>query len=45
MNTYIGLILGDFQVRHAECHNIADMAGVVGGPILKELVGFLFIIA
>ena len=45
LNTYFATVLGDFQVRHPNCHNIADMAGLVGGPILREVVGFLFIIA
>jgi hypothetical protein len=43
--TFFAPVLGDFQVRHPNCHNIADMAGLVGGPILREVVGFLFIIA
>jgi hypothetical protein len=30
---------------HSQCHSIADMANVVGGPVLKELTGGLFIIA
>lgn len=45
LNTYLGTILGDFQVRHFNCHNIADMAGEVGGPLFKEVIGFLFVIA
>lgn len=39
------IVQGNFRNSHAHCHSIADMAQVVGGPILKELCGGLFIIA
>lgn len=39
------IVQGNFRNRHAHCHSIADMALVVGGPILKEICGALFIIA
>jgi hypothetical protein len=39
------IVQGNFRNRHAHCHSIADMAQVVGGPILKEVVGFLFVVA
>ncbi|KAH6679074.1 putative N amino acid transport system protein [Halenospora varia] len=45
LNTYTAVIQGNFRNAHAGCHSIADMANVLGGPILKELVGFLFLIA
>ncbi|PSN64992.1 hypothetical protein BS50DRAFT_496552 [Corynespora cassiicola Philippines] len=45
INTYFAIVQGNFRNRHAHCHSIADMALVVGGPILKEIVGGLFIIA
>lgn len=45
LNTYVAIIQGDFRNRHAGCHSIADMSAVLGGPILKELVGALFLIA
>ncbi|KAF2029487.1 hypothetical protein EK21DRAFT_101107 [Setomelanomma holmii] len=35
----------NFRNSHAHCHSIADMAYVVGGPILREICGFLFIVA
>jgi len=44
LNTYMGVIMGDFRNRHAGCHSIADMAEVVGGVWLREAVGALFII-
>ncbi|PNS21536.1 hypothetical protein CAC42_895 [Sphaceloma murrayae] len=44
LNTYSGVLMGDFRNRHAGCHSVADMAFVVGGNILKELTGALFII-
>ncbi|KIW55414.1 hypothetical protein PV05_07697 [Exophiala xenobiotica] len=45
LNGYCAIIQGNFRNSHAGCHSIADMAQLVGGPILKELVGFLFIAA
>lgn len=39
------IVQGNFRNRHAHCHSIADMAYVVGGPVLREVVGFLFIVA
>ena len=39
------IVQGNFRNRHAQCHSIADMALVVGGPVLKEICGGLFIIA
>ncbi|KAG2414455.1 hypothetical protein HFD88_003646 [Aspergillus terreus] len=44
INAYGALILGDFRNRHPQCHSVADMAQVVGGPIFKEIVGFMFIV-
>ncbi|PGH12222.1 hypothetical protein AJ79_04402 [Helicocarpus griseus UAMH5409] len=44
-NTYCFVILGNFRQRRPYCHSIADMATVVGGPILKEATGILFVIA
>lgn len=45
LNTYTAVIQGDFRNNHRGCHSIADMAKEAGGPFLKELVGFLFVIA
>ncbi|KAH8658006.1 transmembrane amino acid transporter [Xylariales sp. PMI_506] len=44
LNTYCAIIQGDFRNRHAGCHSIADMAQVVGGPWLREIVGVLFLV-
>lgn len=45
LNTYFAIVQGNFRNRHAHCHSIADMAYVVGGPITREICGFLFIVA
>ncbi|KAK8042440.1 N amino acid transport system protein [Apiospora phragmitis] len=45
VNTYCAIIQGNFRNRHPECHSIVDMAHTLGGPWLKELVGFIFLIA
>jgi len=44
LNTYTGKIQGDFRNRHPGCHSIADMAEVLGGVVLKEIAGALFLI-
>ncbi|KAL2216530.1 putative N amino acid transport system protein [Thermoascus aurantiacus ATCC 26904] len=43
LNTYIAIIQGDFRNNHPKCYSIADMAQILGGVALRELVGFLFI--
>ena len=43
-NTYCFVIVGNFRERHRGCHSIADTAGVVGGPICREIAGIFFII-
>ncbi|KPI38301.1 N amino acid transport system protein [Cyphellophora attinorum] len=45
VNCYVGKIQGDFRNKHPSCHSIADMIGIVGGPIVRELFGGLYIIA
>ncbi|GAB7352105.1 hypothetical protein MBLNU459_g2604t2 [Dothideomycetes sp. NU459] len=45
LNTYTAVIQGDFRNSHPGCHSIADMAQIVGGVYVKELTGFLFIVA
>ncbi|KAH7092567.1 transmembrane amino acid transporter protein-domain-containing protein [Paraphoma chrysanthemicola] len=45
LNTYFAIVQGNFRNSHAHCHSIADMAYVVGGPIVREICGFLFIVA
>ena len=44
INTYGAIILGDFRNSQPGCHSVADMAQVVGGPVLREIVGVVFII-
>ncbi len=45
LNTYTAVVQGNFRNSHPGCHSIADMAEVLGGVVLKELVGFLFLVA
>ncbi|CAO2652315.1 Nn.00g005980.m01.CDS01 [Neocucurbitaria sp. VM-36] len=45
LNTWCALIQGQFRNNHAGCHSIADMGNVVGGKIVKELAGILFLVA
>lgn len=44
-NTYAAYIAGDFKQRHPSAHGIADMAGIIGGPVAREIANFLFILA
>lgn len=44
LNTYCAIIQGNFRNSHAGCHSIADMANVVGGLWLKEVVGVFFLV-
>ncbi|KAF8857987.1 hypothetical protein BDZ45DRAFT_409768 [Acephala macrosclerotiorum] len=45
LNTYTAMVQGNFRNAHPGCHSIADMANVLGGKVLRELVGALFLIA
>jgi hypothetical protein len=45
LNTYTAVVQGNFRNRHPGCHSIADMSEVLGGVVLKELVGALFLVA
>jgi hypothetical protein len=45
LNTYEAVIQGNFRNAHPGCHSIADMAEVMGGIVLKEAVGALFLVA
>jgi hypothetical protein len=45
INTWAALVLGRFRMRHPGCHSIADMGLLVGGPIVKEITGVLFLVA
>ncbi|RAK98893.1 putative neutral amino acid permease [Aspergillus ibericus CBS 121593] len=44
INAYGAIILGNFRTLYPQCHSVADMAQLTGGPILRELVGFMFIV-
>jgi hypothetical protein len=45
LNTYLAIVQGNFRNSHAGCHSIADMAQLLGGVVLKEVVGALFLLA
>lgn len=45
LNTYCAILQGNFRNRYPGCHSIADMAQVIGGPVVKELVGLLFTVS
>ncbi|KAI3395897.1 hypothetical protein diail_682 [Diaporthe ilicicola] len=45
LNTYCAIVQGNFRNSHAGCHSIADMAKVVGGAWLKEVVGVLILVS
>jgi hypothetical protein len=44
LNCYVGKVQGDFRNKHPSCHSVADMVGVIAGPIAKELVGALYMV-
>ncbi|PWY90831.1 hypothetical protein BO70DRAFT_425772 [Aspergillus heteromorphus CBS 117.55] len=44
LNAYGAIVLGNFRTLHPQCHSVADMAQLTGGPIFRELVGFMFIV-
>lgn len=44
LNTYCAIIQGNFRNSHAGCHSIADMAEIVGGAWLREVVSVLFLV-
>lgn len=45
LNTWCALVQGQFKVNHPGCHSIADMGQLVGGRIVKEITGILFLVA
>lgn len=45
LNTYCAQVQGQFRHNHPGCHSIADMGNLVGGKIVKELTGILFLVA
>ncbi|KAJ3531337.1 hypothetical protein NM208_g8922 [Fusarium decemcellulare] len=44
MTTYYAYVMYIFRMRYAGVHNIADAAGLMGGPIAREVAGGLFIL-
>lgn len=45
LNTWCALVQGQFRNNHPGCHSIADMGQLVGGRIVKEITGVLFLVA
>lgn len=43
--TDTAIVQGNFRNAHAGSHTIADMCYVVGGPILREICGVLYLVA
>lgn len=44
LNTYNSILFGDFKVRHAGIYDVTDVAFKIGGPVLRDLMGGLFMI-
>ncbi|RDW63758.1 hypothetical protein BP6252_11303 [Coleophoma cylindrospora] len=44
LNTYNAVLFGDFKFRHPGIYDVTDVAYVIGGPILREVMGALFMI-
>ncbi|KEZ39569.1 hypothetical protein SAPIO_CDS9472 [Scedosporium apiospermum] len=44
LTTYYAYIMYAFRMRYPGVHNIADAAGLVGGPIARELASALFLL-
>lgn len=38
------ILVGNFRQNHTTCHSIADMSMVIGGTVLKEITGILFLL-
>jgi carbon starvation protein CstA len=45
LNTWCALVQGQFRNNHPGCHSIADMGQLVGGKVVKEITGVLFLVA
>ncbi|OAL44931.1 hypothetical protein IQ07DRAFT_662444 [Pyrenochaeta sp. DS3sAY3a] len=45
LNTWCALVQGQFRNNHPGCHSIADMGQLVGGRVVKEITGILFLVA
>ncbi|KAH8200345.1 hypothetical protein TruAng_005498 [Truncatella angustata] len=44
LTTYYAYVMYIFRMRYPGVHNIADAAGVIGGPIAREVAGALFLL-
>jgi hypothetical protein len=44
LNTYNGVLFGDFKLRHPGIYDVKDVAYVVGGPVLREIMSALYMI-
>ncbi|KAG9964335.1 amino acid transporter, partial [Aureobasidium melanogenum] len=45
LNMYTALVLGDYRLKHTQCHMLADMMGNIWGRVGRELVGVQIIVA
>ncbi|KAF4471294.1 neutral amino acid permease [Fusarium albosuccineum] len=44
LTTYYAYVMYVFRMKHPGVHNIADAAAVIGGSILREIAGILFLL-
>ncbi|KAL2201782.1 hypothetical protein CC79DRAFT_1281382 [Sarocladium strictum] len=44
LTTYYAYIMYVFRMQYAGVHNIADAAGLMGGPIAREIAGAIFLL-
>ncbi|KAF2102791.1 neutral amino acid permease [Rhizodiscina lignyota] len=44
LNTYCAILIGNFRHNHTTCHSIVDMGMILGGKVLKETCGVLFLL-
>ncbi|KAK9414086.1 putative Amino acid transporter transmembrane domain-containing protein [Seiridium unicorne] len=45
LNTYTAILIGDFRIRHPECHTLADACGILWGPLGREICGIMILLA
>ncbi|KAF1817171.1 hypothetical protein P152DRAFT_387626 [Eremomyces bilateralis CBS 781.70] len=45
LNSYCGFLLGEFRNIHPGCHSVADMAQLIGGKVLREIIGGIFLLS
>ncbi|KAK6087032.1 neutral amino acid transporter [Seiridium cupressi] len=44
LTTYYAYIMYEFRTKYPRVHNIADAAGILGGPVARELAGAIFLL-